>query len=78
MGVMGIPGNGTARKLGVPLAEDADASLSQDEKRQLQARELESRQRYWQWIILAGLLLLLLETWIAGRMSRGADAVEAA
>ena len=66
------------RKLGVPLAEDADASLSQDEKRQLQARELESRQRYWQWIILAGLLLLLLETWIAGRMSRGADAVEAA
>ena len=58
------------RALGVPLL-DADAvPESTEEKRQLQARELESRQRIWQWVILAGVLILLVETWLAGRLAQ--------
>lgn len=53
--------------IGVPLAKAAGEEPSDDEKRQLQSRELEASQRAWQWLILGGLLLLLLETWLAGR-----------
>lgn len=53
--------------IGVPLAQSAGEEPSDEEKRQLQSRELEASQRAWQWLILAGLLLLLLETWLAGR-----------
>ncbi|MHC4880111.1 MAG: BatA domain-containing protein [Planctomycetota bacterium] len=54
--------------LGVPVKEDT-APLSLEETRQLQARELESRQRFWQWIILTALLLLMAESWLAGRLT---------
>ncbi|MBI1311976.1 VWA domain-containing protein [bacterium] len=54
--------------LGVPVSENS-APLSLEETRQLQARELESRQRFWQWIIFAALLLLLVESWLAGRLT---------
>ena len=53
--------------IGIPLAKAASEEPSDDEKRQLQSRELEASQRVWQWLILGGLLLLLLETWLAGR-----------
>lgn len=55
--------------LGVPVTENS-APLSLEETRQLQARELESRQRFWQWIIFAALLLLLAESWLAGRLTK--------
>ncbi|MDA0282829.1 MAG: BatA domain-containing protein [Planctomycetota bacterium] len=57
------------RALGVPLPDVTQARLTSEDKRQLLARELESRQRFWQWVILAGILLLLLETWLAGRLA---------
>jgi len=60
--------------LGVPVSENS-APLSLEETRQLQARELESRQRFWQWIILAALLLLLAESWLAGRLTSTAATV---
>ena len=53
--------------IGIPLAKASSEEPSDDEKRQLQSRELEASQRVWQWLILGGLLLLLLETWLAGR-----------
>ena len=53
--------------IGIPLATAAGEEPSDEEKRQLQSRELEASQRAWQWLILGGLLLLLLETWLAGR-----------
>ncbi|NQV27976.1 MAG: BatA domain-containing protein [Rhodopirellula sp.] len=59
------------RALGVPLPDIVEARLTIDEKRQLLARELESRQRFWQWVILVGILLLLLETWLAGYLAGG-------
>ena len=57
------------RSLGVPLPDMVEARMTTDEKRQLLARELESRQRFWQWVILAGIVLLLLETWLAGSLA---------
>lgn len=53
--------------IGIPLATAAGEEPTDEEKRQLQSRELEATQRVWQWLIFAGLLLLLLETWLAGR-----------
>ena len=66
--------------IGVPLAKAAGEEATEEEKRQLQSRELEASQRVWQWLILAGLLLLLLETWLAGRTaeSQGLVVEEAA
>jgi hypothetical protein len=61
--------------LGVPVSENS-APLSLEETRQLQARELESRQRFWQWIIFAALLLLLAESWLAGRLTSPAATTE--
>lgn len=59
------------RALGVPLPDVVEARLTSDEKRQLLARELESRQRFWQWVILTGIVLLLIETWLAGHLAGG-------
>jgi hypothetical protein len=66
--------------IGIPLATAAGEEPSDAEKRQLQSRELEASQRAWQWLILGGLLLLLLETWLAGRTaeSQGLAAEESA
>tara|TARA_R110002072_G_scaffold173600_2_gene328288 strand:+ start:60839 stop:62950 length:2112 start_codon:yes stop_codon:yes gene_type:complete len=61
------------RALGVPLPDVVEARLTSDEKRQLLARELESRQRFWQWVILIGIVLLLIETWLAGHLASGAS-----
>jgi len=57
------------RTLGVPLPDIVEVRLTSDEKRQLLARELESRQRFWQWVILVGIVLLLIETWLAGHLA---------
>lgn len=42
----------------------------EEQKRQLQARELEARQMFWQGIIAATLVVLVLESWVAGRFIR--------
>lgn len=57
------------KSLGLPLTEAA-AAVTEDERRQLQSRELEARQKYWQWLITAGIVVLMLETWLAGRTAR--------
>lgn len=64
------------RTLGVPLPDIVEARLTTDEKRQLLARELESRQRFWQWVILIGIVLLLIETWLAGHLAGGGTTSE--
>ena len=60
--------------VGIPLIEAGGSAVSSEEKRQLRSRELEASQSAWQWLILAGLLLLLLETWLAGRATGSAPA----
>ncbi|MEO8269728.1 MAG: hypothetical protein ABI557_08410, partial [Aureliella sp.] len=50
-----------------PLASDV---RRRESERQLQSEELESRQRLWQWLLAACLVVLVLETWLAGWQSR--------
>ncbi|HEX2473876.1 MAG TPA: BatA domain-containing protein [Lacipirellulaceae bacterium] len=49
----------------------ANAVAEQHERRQyLQDVQLESRQKFWQWLILAALGLVVAETWLAGRATK--------
>jgi hypothetical protein len=41
-----------------------------DRKLQLQNAELESRQKLWRWFIVGTLIVLVTETWLAGRTAR--------
>ncbi len=58
--------------LGVPLASTLKptAPHSPEEAAHAQAAELEGRQKLWRWLIVAALAVLLLETLIAGRLTR--------
>ncbi len=51
-----------------PLANDAHRRES---LRQLKREELEGKQRLWQWLLVGGLVVLMLETWLAGWQSHG-------
>jgi hypothetical protein len=60
-------------RLGVPLPQSAtvaEAHKAEERKRILAATELENRQKLWRWLIVAGFLFVLAETWLAGRLSR--------
>ncbi len=57
------------RAAGLPVG-DATPIVSPDAQRQLQSRELEARQRLWQWLIAAAVVMLMLETWVAGRVGQ--------
>lgn len=50
-----------------PLFGDAQRRESQ---RKMQREELEGKQRLWQWLLVAGLIVLGLETWLAAWQSR--------
>lgn len=58
--------------LGVPLASLLKPAVphSPEEAAHAQAAELEGRQKMWRWLIVAALAVLLLETLLAGRLSR--------
>ena len=58
--------------LGVPLASLLKPAVphSPEETAHAQAAELEGRQKMWRWLIVAALAVLLLETLLAGRVSR--------
>ena len=60
--------------LGVPLRKAGRVASVDAAKReaQAQAAELENRQKLWRWLLLAALVVLLLETLIAGELSRSA------
>ncbi|TWT57577.1 hypothetical protein KOR42_09390 [Thalassoglobus neptunius] len=61
---------------GLPITSATTALLAEEESpessRQLMNRELESRQRLWQWLLLAALIVLILESVISGSMQRRA------
>lgn len=62
--------------LGVRLgsAESPDEiRLTKERERQLQIEELEHTQKLWRWGVLTAIVLLLLETWLAGRRTASAD-----
>jgi hypothetical protein len=59
---------------GVPmnLGVDAKAGGGEAARRQLRATELESRQKLWRWLLVAALAFLMMESWLAGRLSQTA------
>ena len=59
----------TLERLGVRLASGpAREVLDREHLRQLQNAELEGRQKLWRALILAAIGVLILETWLAGRL----------
>jgi hypothetical protein len=58
--------------LGVRLSDGVEPvrSTTAEVERQLRARELEGQQKLWRWVVLTALVVLLLETWLAGRAAR--------
>ena len=61
-------------KLGVPIRAQPLATAKQLalKEAQLKAMELEGHQKLWRWLIVATLVILIVETWIAARLSRRA------
>ena len=59
--------------LGIPLLDPAAPvvapELSKSDKIRVEAEQKEEKQKLWKWLILAALLVLLIETWLAGRRS---------
>jgi hypothetical protein len=62
----------TLEQFGCRLARASRQQTERDNAlaRQMQSAELENRQQFWRWLILAAVLILILETWLAGRLSR--------
>jgi hypothetical protein len=65
---------------GLPLKRQPLASAQQleQQRKRLHAAELESRQKLWRWLIVMALIVLLMETWLAGRITRRATAPQLA
>lgn len=60
-------------RLGVPLARTPVEVRSETERKaRLQNSELENRQKLWRWFILGTVVVVLTETWVAGRAARRA------
>jgi hypothetical protein len=56
--------------LSVQLGTQATQSEEYDRLRQLRDRELESKQKLWKWLVLAALVVVGAETWLAGKRAR--------
>ena len=58
-------------RIGVPLkAPEVELTKQAGQKRRLHNAELENQQKLWRWLIVAALVVLLMETWLAGRLTR--------
>ncbi len=66
-------------RLGIPVHSSILVSAQQIEARQekLKHAELENRQKLWRWLVVAALAVLLMETWLAARLTRPAQTVAA-
>jgi len=67
-------GNESLEQLGVRLVKPPSATDESIKNERVADAQLESRQKYWQWLIAAVLALLVMETWLAGRATRAAIA----
>ena len=58
-------------RLGAPMPADApDMARAVERQARLQDAELEHRQKLWRWLIVAAVVVLLTESWLAGWMAR--------
>jgi hypothetical protein len=67
-------GNESLEQLGVRLMKPPSAVSETSKGQRVADAQLESRQKYWQWLIAIVLALLVMETWLAGRATRIATA----
>lgn len=51
-------------------AREIAQSVQIEQKRRLHDAELEDRQKLWRWLTLTALVVLLCETFVAGRLTR--------
>lgn len=65
----------TLEQLGCRLASHARKVEDPEHLRQLRNGELEGRQKLWRWLVLAVIGVLIVETWLAGRLKRPRPAV---
>ncbi|HXT39374.1 MAG TPA: BatA domain-containing protein [Candidatus Angelobacter sp.] len=60
-------------RLGVPMKmQEVEVAKQADQKRRLHNAELENQQKLWRWLIVASLVVLLMETCLAGWLTRRA------
>ncbi len=52
-----------------PSDAESLAAAAADRERQLKVQELERQQKLWRWLVLAAFGVLLVETWLAGRLA---------
>lgn len=58
-------------RLGVPLKpRTVEAAKQVEQKRRLHSAELENQQKLWRWLTVAAVMVLILETWLAGWLTR--------
>jgi len=59
-------------RLGLPtkLVVASEQKKLEEKQRQLHATELENRQKLWRWLLVAALIFLAMETWLAGWLGR--------
>ena len=59
-------------RFGAPINTEEAAKAKEVAQRPRQvAAEIENRQKIWRWLVLGTLVVLLGETWLAGRALRG-------
>ncbi|MGH7128825.1 MAG: hypothetical protein ACREIV_09665, partial [Planctomycetaceae bacterium] len=59
--------------LGLPVTQQSPRVASRGPERQLRSRELEDRQKLWRWLVVAALVVILIETLLAGRWAKTAQ-----
>jgi hypothetical protein len=64
----------TLEQFGCRLANPSRKLADQEHLRQMQNAELENRQKLWRWLVLALIGVLIVETWLAGRLTRARSA----
>ena len=60
----------TLEQFGCRLVNRSRAKVDREHLRQMQNAELENRQKLWRWLIVAAIGVLIVETWLAGRLKK--------
>ncbi len=63
-------GDSELERFGVKLGQQLTTAQAEAKQRQLRDVELEKRQKLWQWLLVAVMALLAIETWLGGLISR--------
>ena len=64
----------TLEQYGCKLSNPSKPVMDREQLRQLQNIELEGRQKFWRWLVLAAVGVLIVETMLAGRLDRSRTA----